>query len=269
MKRRKQFKDLVTADANLTYSRYWRLVALSSVDFCFTIPIAVWNIVANLTQSKVHPYVSWEYAHWGYSRVFQFPRVELEKNPLAIYLLETTRWAAVVCAFVFFGFFGFADEAKKNYRLLASTVTKRLGYTTFTESATISDSYVNSSFSFRLRPCVLIYSFYSIVKSGTGSKTSVSLPVFLAHETQIKRDSFDSYSDKLSTSIIINEYDAKAQPHSPTDQSNSSSSSSSMISPADEIPRSPEFVLDPPSVRKPSVPDAPKSVHTDNALEQV
>jgi pheromone a factor receptor len=247
MKRRKQFRDLVTANANLTYSRYWRLVALSSVDFCFTIPIAVWNIVANLSAGKVHPYVSWEFAHWGYSRVFQFPRVVLEKSPIMVYLLETTRWAAVICAFVFFGFFGFADEAKKNYRLLASTVTKRLGYTTFTESAAISDS---------------------MLKSGTGSKTGVSLPVFLAHETQAKRDSFDSYSDKLSTSIIMNEYDAKAQPDSPTDQSNSSSSSS-MISPADVAPRLPEFVLDSPSFRRPSVPDAPKSVHPDNALEQV
>jgi pheromone a factor receptor len=247
MQRRKQFRDLITANANLTYSRYWRLIALSSVDFCFTIPISIWTIVSSIKFGSVHPYVSWEYAHWGYSRVFQFPKVVYGKNPIAVYSLETQRWAVVLCAFVFFGFFGFADEAKKNYRLLASTVTKRLGYTTFTESAAISDS---------------------MVKSGTGSKTGVSLPVFITHGTQAKRDSFDSYSDKLSTSIIMNEYDLKLQPDSPTDQSNSSSSSS-MISPADEAPRLPEFALDPSSVRKPSVPDAPKSVHPDNALHQV
>ena len=104
-----------------------------------------------------------------------------------------------------------------------------------------------------------------MVKSGTGSKTGVSLPVFLGQETQAKRDSFDSFSDKLSTSIIINEYDLKLQPYSPTDQSNSSSSSS-MI---DEVPRIPESVLDPTSVRRPSVPDAPKSVHPESALDQV
>jgi hypothetical protein len=109
-----------------------------------------------------------------------------------------------------------------------------------------------------------------MLKSGTGSKTGVSLPVFLAHETQAKRDSFDSFSDKLSTSIILNEYDLKVQPYSPTDQSNISSSSS-MISPADSeaSPRAPDFVLDSTSARKPSVPDAPKSVHPDNALDQV
>jgi len=142
MKRRKQFRDLVTANSNLTYSRYWRLVALASVDFCFTIPLASWGIIANSMWSQVHPWVSWADTHWGYARVFQFPRILIDQEPVVLYSLETTRWAAVLCAFVFFGFFGFADEAKKNYRLLASTVTKRFGYTTFSETAAISDSYV-------------------------------------------------------------------------------------------------------------------------------
>jgi pheromone a factor receptor len=244
MKRRKQFRDLITANSNLTYSRYWRLVALASLDFCFTIPFATWGVVGPALWSDVRPWVSWADTHWGYSRVFQFPKVLLD--PVTSFSLETTRWAAVLCAFCFFGFFGFADEARKNYRLLASTITKRFGYTTFSES-TISDS---------------------MVKSGTGSKTGVSLPVFITQQIESKRDSFDSYSDKLSTSIILNDCDLKVQPYSPTEQS-TSSSSSSMISPVDEVPREPESVLDPTSVRRPSVPDAPKSVFPDSALDQV
>jgi len=247
MKRRKQFRDLVTANAHLTYSRYWRLVALASVDFCFTIPLALWGIIGNALWGDPRPWVSWADTHWGYSRVFQFPKVLMDQNPVVGVSLETTRWAAVLCAFVFFGFFGFADEAKKNYRLLASTVSKRLGYTTFTESAAISDS---------------------MVKSTTGSKTGVSLPVFITQHIESKRDSFDSYSDKLSTSIIIGDYDLKPQPYSPTEQS-TSSSSSSMISPVDQAPQIPESVLDSASVRRPSVPDAPKSVHPDYVLDQV
>jgi len=244
MKRRKQFRDLITANSNLTYSRYWRLVALASLDFCFTIPFATWGLVGPALWSDVRPWVSWADTHWGYSRVFQFPKVLLD--PVTSFSLETTRWAAVLCAFCFFGFFGFADEARKNYRLLASTITKRFGYTTFSES-TISDS---------------------MVKSGTGSKTGVSLPVFITQQIESKRDSFDSYSDKLSTSIILNDCDLKVQPYSPTEQS-TSSSSSSMISPVDEVPREPESVLDPTSTRRPSVPDAPKSVFPDSALDQV
>lgn len=243
--RRKQFRDLITSNSNLTYSRYWRLVALASIDFCFTIPLATWGFVGPMLWSEVRPWVSWADTHWGYSRVFQFPKV-LIPSVVAV-SLETTRWAAVLCAFVFFAFFGFADEARKNYRALATTVSKRLGYTTFAESGVMSDS---------------------MVKSGTGSKTGVSLPVFITQQVESKRDSLDSFSDKLSTSIILNDYDLKAQPYSPTDQS-TSSSSSSVVSPADEAPHIPESVLDPALSRRPSVPDAPKSVYPESALDQV
>ena len=92
--------------------------------------------------------------------------------------------------------------------------------------------------------------------------------MFITHETDSKRDSFDSFSDKLSTSITINEYDLKAQPYSPTEPS-TSSSSSSVNSPVEDVPRVPESVLDHASVRRPSVPDAPKSVHPDHVLDQV
>ena len=107
-----------------------------------------------------------------------------------------------------------------------------------------------------------------MVKSGTSSKGGVSLPVFVTQQIESKRDSFDSSSDKLSTSITIGEYDLKVQPYTPTEQSNSSSSSS-MISVVDDIPQVPESVLDPASVRRPSVPDAPKSVHPDDPFYQV
>jgi hypothetical protein len=128
MGRQKQLENHLTASSDLTYSSYWRLIALASVDFCFTIPLAIWGIVGNTKWGKVSPWVSWADTHWGYSRVFQFPKVVLDRTPIIAVSLETTRWAAVLCAFVFFGFFGFADEARENYRLLASTIAKFLGY---------------------------------------------------------------------------------------------------------------------------------------------
>jgi len=242
--RRKQFRDFATPGGMLTYNRYWRLIILATVDISMTIPISLVLMITNATRSKVLPWVSWANTHFDYSRVVQVPVVLLDRNTYILF--ELYRWSIVFCAFLFFAFFGFADEAKKNYRLLASTVTKRFRSTTFTESTAISDS---------------------MVKSGTASKGGVSLPVFITQQTESKRDSFDSYSDKLSTSITIGEYDLKVQPYSPTEQS-ISSSSSSMIHP-DEVPQVPESILDSASVRRPSVPDAPKSVHPDNALDQV
>ena len=146
--RRKEFKELIAANVNLTYSNYWRLIALASLDFCFTIPLAIWTIVDNTYWSEVSPWVSWDNTHWGYSRVFQLPRVVIDLNPIIACSLETTRWAAVLCAFVFFAFFGFAGEARKNYRLVASAVAKRFGSTIFTETAKTSESQMRSSLHF-------------------------------------------------------------------------------------------------------------------------
>jgi hypothetical protein len=106
-----------------------------------------------------------------------------------------------------------------------------------------------------------------MVKSGTASQTGVSFPVFITQQVESKRDSFDSYSDKLSTSITIGEYDPKVQLYSPTEQS-TSSSSSSVTSPVEEVLRASESVLDSASVRRPSFSDAPGSVHSDHALDQ-
>jgi pheromone a factor receptor len=110
----------------LTYNNYWRLVALASVDFCFTIPLATLVIVLN-TRFGIRPWVSWDDTHWGYSRVFQFPSVVLDHILILIVVSEIRRWGTIFCAFLLFGFFGFTDEAMKNYRLLASIVAKRLG----------------------------------------------------------------------------------------------------------------------------------------------
>ncbi|KAF9786731.1 hypothetical protein BJ322DRAFT_1051608 [Thelephora terrestris] len=68
--------------------------------------------------------------------------------------LDSIRWAIVVSAFCFFGLFGFADEAKKNYRLLASTLAKSLGYTAFTERAATSGPGVDVSLHFSPRTFV-------------------------------------------------------------------------------------------------------------------
>lgn len=264
MKRRKQFKDFVSSTGMVTFNRYWRLVILATVDFTITIPLATWAIVQNAS-THVYPWVSWADTHWGYSRIFQVPVEVLRQDQIVTF--ELYRWTCVLCALAFFAFFGFADEARKNYRLFASTVTKRFGFTTFTESTAISNSYANSSLHFASEHA-LIKPLYSMVKSGTSSKGGVSLPVFVTQQIESKRDSFDSSSDKLSTSITIGEYDLKVQPYTPTEQSNSSSSSS-MISVVDDIPQVPESVLDPASVRRPSVPDAPKSVHPDDPFYQV
>ena len=232
-RRRKELRDL---DADFIHSNYWRLVALASFDYIFTIPMASWNISLGVSWGRLSPWVSWDDTHWGYSRVFQYPRILM--NPVEVLSLEVTRWMPIFCAFAFFGFFGFADEAKKNYRLLASTLAKLLGHTVFAEGVTTSAPGVDMSLHFA---------------PGTSA----------TQQTESRRDS-DSFSDKLSVSTTINESDPKFQPLSSVEQPTSFGSSSPRVYMAPQVPE-PVFEL---PLRRP-VPDDTRPIRLGDALDQV
>jgi len=59
--------------------------------------------------------------------------------------LEFNRWMVVVSGLIFFLFFGFADEAQKNYKLAINSIAKRVGLPGYTTNAGKINS-VSSSF---------------------------------------------------------------------------------------------------------------------------
>ena len=124
-RRRLEFTKLVTAkNPALTMSRYFRLMALATCDIFFTTPLAIFDIWLNVTNAPIAPWVSWDYAHFDYSRVDQIPSIFWKSDRIGAISIQTTRWVAPLCAFVFFAFFGFADEARKNYRIAFCWVMK-------------------------------------------------------------------------------------------------------------------------------------------------
>lgn len=62
-----------------------------------------------------------------FSRVDQFPAILWRSNAIQEGSLEASRWLVVALAIVFFAFFGFADEALRNYKLAAAFIAKRVG----------------------------------------------------------------------------------------------------------------------------------------------
>ena len=150
MKRRKVLEDLIATNASLTYSRYWRLMFMATTDFCFTIPLAMWAIIEDAFSGASQRWISWDNIHSEYSQIWGYPRTSLTRR--LIYVIEIERWSAVLCAFVFFGFFGLSNEAKKNYRLLASAIAKYLGITAFAEGEATPDPHVRSTLSFASAP---------------------------------------------------------------------------------------------------------------------
>lgn len=124
--RRAQFSQFLSSNTTLTASRYFRLMALSTTEICCTIPLASYLIWANSAATPVEPWISWENTHYDFSRVGQYPSVVWTQDYLYMVAVQLTRWLVIACAFVCFAFFGFAAEARKNYRAVFGVVMKLL-----------------------------------------------------------------------------------------------------------------------------------------------
>jgi len=167
--------------------------------------------------------------------------------------LETTRWFLVLCVAIFFGFFGFADEARKNYKLAYTSVAKRVGLTTAGTSTAVGDSMFNSK------------------SGGMTSTNGQRLPVIVTKETLQRRDSNASFDEKLTDFTVSLDYGAfdavKDMPGSPIDDYSSSSGSSagSIAEVPRAVTRSHHLEPTSPLVRVPSHSvDAPSTpvIHT-------
>ncbi|CAL1697588.1 unnamed protein product [Somion occarium] len=130
-KRRAQFSEFLSSKTSLSPNRYFRLMALATTELLCTTPISLYGMILNLTASHVHPWISWEDTHSNYSKVAQYPALLWRMDRSSVIGFEMTRWAPFACALVFFAFFGFADEARRNYRQALSAIAKLLRIRTF------------------------------------------------------------------------------------------------------------------------------------------
>ncbi|KAF7344923.1 Pheromone B alpha 1 receptor [Mycena venus] len=111
---RAQFKMFLSSNSNLNL--YVRLMCIASTSLLLTIPMGIWVLWVNVKDTGLSPWISWDDTHSNFSRVATIPGASWRADPYTVASLETTRWATVAGAFLFFGHFGLADEAINNYR---------------------------------------------------------------------------------------------------------------------------------------------------------
>ena len=97
-------------------SRYFRLMALAAIELLCATPLSIFQLVLNLTAQPLDPWVSWDDTHYNFSRVRLVPAVIWTMNRWFVVGVQFNRWSGPFCAIIFFAFFGFAAEARKNYR---------------------------------------------------------------------------------------------------------------------------------------------------------
>ncbi|TFK44579.1 pheromone A receptor-domain-containing protein [Crucibulum laeve] len=193
-KRQAEFNEILSSNSNLTSHRYFRLMALASIEALCNIPFNITIIVLNAVNGKVQPWVSWEDTHFGFSRVDEIPAVLWKANTQIQISLELTRWLVVVCAFVFFGFFGFADEAKKHYKLALNVAAKRVGISVSNSPTKVGSGFSGSNGRLKLKRGETL--------NPSASAVAGSMPVYISKEVIEKRDSLDSISDMMSFSEL-------------------------------------------------------------------
>lgn len=90
-------------------------MALAFTDLCLTVPLGIYQVCSNAVGGDVKPWVSWADTHFDFDRVNQFPAGIWRADRNVEIPLELDRWIVPCCAFIFFAYFGFAEEARKNY----------------------------------------------------------------------------------------------------------------------------------------------------------
>nr|AER51018.1 pheromone receptor [Lentinula edodes]AGL07754.1 pheromone receptor [Lentinula edodes]AWT57983.1 Pheromone receptor [Lentinula edodes] len=114
--RRIQFNHILASNSAINPSRYLRLMLLALIDILCTIPIGIYIIYIDLKGVPLAPWISWDDTHFDFGRVVLIPAVVWRADPATTAGLQINRWLPVICAFIFFALFGFAEEAMKNYR---------------------------------------------------------------------------------------------------------------------------------------------------------
>jgi len=208
--RRSQFKELLSMNKNLSSGRYFRLMGLAGIEVLCTVPLGAYSIYLNVSAQEIQPWLGWANTHYDFSRVGQYPTVIWQIDYLTVVSLELSRWLVILCAFIFFAFFGFAEEARKHYKLAYSSVAKHVGLSTGVMS---TSGWMTSTGS----------------KDMTYSGRNGTMPVFVTQRTEQKRDSFASFSTNLSIPEFGSAFDdVKDMPYSPTQSSTGSGSRTSL-----------------------------------------
>ncbi|KAK7435127.1 a-factor receptor [Stygiomarasmius scandens] len=128
MKRRQQFSQFLSSSSGISIGRYFRLMCLAMVEIFINTPISAYGLYLNATHTKIQPWISWANTHYEFNIISQYPAIIWRSSEITLLISELTRWSLILGAFVFFAFFGFADEARKHYRLAFRFIGKRLGF---------------------------------------------------------------------------------------------------------------------------------------------
>ena len=195
------FNGMLGSNKNPNQNRYNRLIALSASQIIMGLPVAFFSLYVNVHHLTVNPWISWDNTHSDYSFVGEVPSSMWRADPVVQAVAELTdRWIVVVSAFAFFAFFGFAEEARRNYRKAYSFATSTLRMPDFRKSGNSSSQPCTPSSSFGHS---FKFSAFKNSFSSLGSTTHSKSETITNSTTAERKDSFLVSEYRLTSSSSI------------------------------------------------------------------
>lgn len=135
----RQYRDLdhfLQSDTSaVSRTNYWRIFALTSIDLLVTLPIAILNVVLEVSGLlSLNPDGPPFYLGWTQDHVDWMPTSTSHEELVARLgtstagLLYFARWSSPLLAFVVFVFFGLTTEARSIYRCIIVKIAKMSGW---------------------------------------------------------------------------------------------------------------------------------------------
>nr|CAA71964.1 pheromone receptor [Coprinopsis cinerea] len=112
---------LQNANSALTPNRYIRLIAMALTIMTWNTSLTAFNLYNNVFPG-LRPWTNWADVHSNFSRVDLFPTVFLPDYFIRAMMLFW--WAMPVSSLIFFLFFGFGEEAMKEYRKVGAWISR-------------------------------------------------------------------------------------------------------------------------------------------------
>jgi len=236
---------------------------ISTTEILGTIPLATYYIVFD-AKLGVSPY-SWTSTHRHYSEIIQVPASIWKNDYNTALTLEMFRWSLVFCAFIFFALFGFAGEARQNYRRMYASTTSRIRHWTSALHGSSHVCVVHSIIKHMATDgCSNLSSFSSPSSPHVGSNGGVVICV--VKTTKEDQGSSVSLTDQSSISSIsitsgLERPDFKVEQYSPSNAVTSSSVESIDESKTQDLSAQPAVTMPtvPPATLPPHFPETTRS----------
>lgn len=138
IRRRLTFAALLqNSNSALTTNRYLRLIALAVTEILWSTVFTAYTLYENVYPG-VRPWTNWADVHSNFPRIGLFPAASLPPAFLSSMLLLW--WVMPASSIIFFVFFGFGEEAMKEYRKLWQSFKRNILRRKDEKSSTLSAS---------------------------------------------------------------------------------------------------------------------------------